>query len=747
MTAQTASSVRPARRTFTGLSLFSGVMGIGFFIAILIVAAAAFELVVGNEAGSGGNSPLRVLLYANIGLIAVLAIVVATRVARRLTGRRFGEPAPRLHLRFVAMFTIAAAIPTILVAVFLGGVLTRGVEYWFGERVSAIVEGAASAAREVVEREANEASEQMRLMALDLSQEGPVDAFSTARIQYVQYLRVQNAGRGFLSSYIVDGQGTVLARAETAESPIFIPPSRRLFELARDGDIGVSTPEQASDEDGAMRALMRLPAYDDAYLYVFLNLDLNVLQRAENAVVELRNAGQREAQLGPIYVLVYLQTAVLIVLGAISLALGAATRIVRPVSNLVGAAERVRKGDLDARVEVKREDDEIATLGLAFNRMTRQLRGQRRELVAAHAQSERRRAFTEAVLAGVTAGVIGLDEENCITLVNRSACALLEREESELVGSPIREVAPALEAAVEAARRRPGDVAELQAELAMSDDSVLSLSVRAAVTSDAGLVLTFDDVSRLVAAQRNAAWRDVARRIAHEIKNPLTPIQLSAERLRRKYRKHVEEHDVETFDRCTDTIVRQVSDIGRMVDEFSSFARMPTPRVEPADMGSMVQSAAFAQRVASPDLKVEFEVPREPVSALCDERLAVQALANILKNAAESVSARCDRDGGKSRPGRIAVTLGQDDGFAVIEVTDNGLGWPTPDRERLTEPYMTTREKGTGLGLAIVKRVMEDHHGRLELDVPDDGTGAIVRLFFPLTPEDVPASAATEIGA
>lgn len=747
MTAQSATPSRASRRTLSPPSLYSSLVGTGFAVSIMILAAAAFQLIFGDEASSGGSSPLRVLLYFNIVIISGLAVGVGTRVARRLTGRRFGEPAPRLHLRFITMFTIAAAIPTILVAVFLGGVLTRGVEFWFGERVSAVVEGAATAAREVVEREAGEASEQMRLMSLDLSQPDAVTAFSNARIQYTQYLRQQTIVRGFRASYIVDGQGTVLARAETPDSPAFIPPSPRLYELARDGDIGVSSPEQANTDDASMRALMQLTAYEDAYLYVFLNIDLSVLQRAENAVVELRNAGQREAQLGPIYILVYLETALLIVLGAISLALGAATRIVRPVSNLVGAAERVRRGDLDARVEVKREDDEIATLGLAFNRMTRQLRGQRRELVASHAQSERRRAFTEAVLAGVTAGVIGLDEDNCVTLVNRSACALLERDEDMLVGHPIAEAAPALLSAVEAARRRPGEVTELQTEIEASDETPLTVSVRAAVTSDAGLVLTFDDISRLVAAQRNAAWRDVARRIAHEIKNPLTPIQLSAERLRRKYRKHVEEHDVETFDRCTDTIVRQVSDIGRMVDEFSSFARMPTPKVEPADMTSMVQSAVFAQRVASPDLKVEFTAPAAPVRALCDERLAVQALANILKNAAESVTARCDRDGGKAQPGRIAVELIIERGFAVIEVCDNGLGWPTPDRERLTEPYMTTREKGTGLGLAIVKRVMEDHQGRLELDVPDDGTGAIVRLFFPLAESDGGAAEPVETGA
>jgi len=245
-------------------------------------------------------------------------------------------------------------------------------------------------------------------------------------------------------------------------------------------------------------------------------------------------------------------------------------------------------------------------------------------------------------------------------------------------------------------------------------------------------VLTFDDVTRLVAAQRNAAWRDVARRIAHEIKNPLTPIQLSAERLRRKYRGEVAEAELDTFDRCIDTIVRQVSDIGRMVDEFSSFARMPAPKMEAADLAEIAQSAVFAQRVASPEIRVTLERPEAPAMVECDSRLSGQALANILKNAAESVAARMEADGAKTA-GHIHVSVRPEEAFAVIEVMDDGLGWPTPDRNRLTEPYMTTREKGTGLGLAIVRRIMEDHGGRLELDErPDAETGAVVRLAFPL---------------
>lgn len=713
-------------------------------MAILVVGWSAFAFLEGDQGGSAGNAFVIPVLIANLVLILGLAGIVGFRVARRFMGRRYGEPAPRLHLRFLAMFAAAAVAPTLLVAVFLGGVLTRGVEYWFGERVSTIVENSATVARETIERETAEALEQMPLMAFDLNQEGPVEGFRSSRIQYVQYLRQQAIVRGFRAAYIIDSNGTVLARAETSEGVTFTPPSARLFELAREeeGDVAVTDSDQATTVGESRRALMQLTAYDDAYLYVYLNVDLSLLRRAQDALDDYRETRDGEVRTRGVFILIYTEAALLILLGAIWLALSAATRVVRPVANLVTAAERVRRGDLDSRVEVKREDDEIAALGRAFNRMTRQLRGQRRELIASHAQAEHRRAFTEAVLAGVSAGVLGLDDEGRITLVNRSACLLLDRDEEQLIGAHLGDVAPELEVTAAEARRRAGYVAERQVELQGSDETVLSLNVRAAMNEDAGLVLTFDDVTRLVAAQRNAAWRDVARRIAHEIKNPLTPIQLSAERLRRKFRDRVEGKDQETFDRCTDTIVRQVSDIGRMVDEFSTFARMPTPNVGPVEMGEMVQEAVFAQRVASPAIKFSFNRPPVPVHADCDARLASQALANILKNASESVVARCDQEGSKGDTGRIVVELLSSGGQVTIEVRDNGLGWPTPDRERLTEPYMTTREKGTGLGLAIVKRVMEDHHGALELDTPEAGRGAIVRLVFPES-TDIQANAET----
>ena len=713
----------------------AALFGMGFVVSLAALTVAAFILL--REGGlTGPNNRIAVaILVGNAVVIAGLAGVVGLRFARRVRARRFGEPTPRLHLRFVALFSIAAAAPALLSALFLGAVISRGVDLWFDDRISTLVDRLESVAFGFYAREAGTASNHVEAMAYDLSQEEPVEAFTTARIQYIRYLSAQAARRGFAAAYVVDSRGTLLARTQFGENEDYVAPSARLFELANEGDVAVSTPSTSAEVIDVMRLLYRLDAYPDAYLFASYPVNIDLFREMGGARRELRDAADQESRIRQTFYLLYLEVAVLLLIGAIWLALTAATRIVTPISRLVSAAERVRRGDLDARVQMGREDDEIAALARAFNRMTRQLRSQRRELIESHAESEKRRAFIEAILAGVRAGVIGVDAEGRVTLINRSAIGMLSPGTEDLIGVNISDVAPELAEIATQARRRPGSVAEAQIDLPADDDQIRHLTVRASMDEEAGLVITFDDVTRLVTAQRNAAWREVARRIAHEIKNPLTPIQLSAERIRRKYRKEITS-DLETFDRCTDTIVRQVSDIGRMVDEFSAFARMPQPKVERVEMANLVKSSVFAQRVASPGIDVTFDYPGEPVHALCDARLAGQALANILKNASESVSSRMDRDGA---PGAVRVKLSAIDGHAVIEVADNGLGWPLPNRERLTEPYMTTREKGTGLGLAIVKRVMEDHNGRLELDVPDAEQGAVVRLVFPLADAADPA--------
>jgi len=711
--------------------------------AVILVAATLIAVSDDPTTAPGaGGSLFYALLAANAVIIAGLSGAALVRIIRQLYSRRARDPAPRLHLRFVTLFGFAAILPAVVMAAFFWVVLGRGVEFWLGEPVRTMVESNADFARDQADERFSEAMFQLRLMATDLQEPGPVEGLSTQRIQFVSYLRTQAVARGFRAAYVIDRQATVLARAEAAGAPPYAAPSAVLWSLVEENSLGASDPVQRTGEPNFVRLLVELPAYGDAYLYVVWYVDVSLLTAAEEALASYRASVERQEQARIAFALVYAEAAALILAGAIWLALGAANNIVRPVGRLVGAAERMRRGDLDVRVEVSREHDEIAALGRAFNRMARQLGAQRTALLEASEDAESRRAFIETVLSGVSAGVLGVTKDGLISLANPSAAQLLGDEPGALVGRDAGEVAAVFSPVMEEARRRQ-EMAERQIDFVTPDGSILHLNARAAAAEDGGLVLTFDDVTRLVAAQRNAAWRDVARRIAHEIKNPLTPIQLSAERLRRKYRGRVEEAQLDTFDRCIDTIVRQVSDIGRMVDEFSSFARMPAPKMAAADLGDIAQDAVFAQRVASPEIRVTLERDGAGPIVECDDRLLGQALANILKNAAESVSARMESDGTKTA-GHIDVAVHATDGLAVIEIIDDGLGWPTPDRNRLTEPYMTTREKGTGLGLAIVRRIMEDHGGRLELDErPDGATGAVVRLAFPLIDADAPQAAET----
>jgi two-component system nitrogen regulation sensor histidine kinase NtrY len=464
-----------------------------------------------------------------------------------------------------------------------------------------------------------------------------------------------------------------------------------------------------SKEEQLFRALLKLDAYEELYLYAVDRGDPAVFTRlieAEQSVLSYREAQDNRERIQAVFALSYIETALLVLVGAAWVGISAARGISAPVGRLVQAADRVAGGDLNARVDTRGDPEEIAVLTRAFNRMTGDLQAQQSALREAREEAESERRFIETVLSRVSAGVVSVNELDKVSAANRQALLLLEAGWPAANGLPLDVVAPEL-AGVAARARETGGDAEEDVDL-VRDGETRRLRARASIADDGGLVLTFDDITRLIAAQRNAAWRDVARRIAHEIKNPLTPIQLSAERLRRRFRREIT-GDLEIFDRCTDTIIRQVGDIGRMVDEFSSFARMPAPRFAPEDAGELLREAVFARRVASPDIEVGMEAVDGPVTVTCDGRLIAQALANVLKNAGEAVAARVTAE--PEHRGRVLARLRLDGSEAVFEVEDNGVGLPTRDRSRLTEPYVTTREKGTGLGLAIVKRVLEGSRG------------------------------------
>ena len=701
------------------------VLGVGYGVAAALTGLAILLAAAPPETGPLGPASQLILTVLGLNLVLIVGLVAAVslRVLELLRARSHDAGA-RLHVRFVFLFAMAAAVPAAVVFLFYGVLVTRGVENWFSARVQTIVENSATVFRSYVEEQNRYMVDHVLPMALDLNREAA--AVQSREQQANQYLGALAAFHAFDAAYIVNRKGEVMARAEPAGAPPFVTPSPRTFDAADEGDISV--PDFAGTD--VMRAVYRLEAYPDAYLYVVRELQKGIvaqLRDAEGTIVSYRDVATNRARIQTIFALSFLETALLVVVGAVWLGLAAANAISAPVARLVQAAGRVAAGDLTARVDADSDPEEIAVLSRAFNSMTHDLQAQQEALKRAGEEAEDRRQFIETVLTEVSAGVIGVDSDGTISVANRQAASLLALPPGSGVGDRLSDIAPEF---VELAAAGRGGEAEEEIEI-VRDRDTRRLRVRAR-QSEGGLVLTFDDVTRLVAAQRNAAWRDVARRIAHEIKNPLTPIQLSAERIRRKYRKDIAESELETFDRCTDTIVRQVGDIGRMVDEFSAFARMPAPKFAKMEAGELMRAAAFARRVASPEVAVEMEEPAADAMLYVDGRMIGQALTNVLKNAAEAIEARKARE--PRLKGRIAVRLVVDPVSVAFEVEDNGVGLPDKDRDRLTEPYVTTREKGTGLGLAIVKRILEDHGGELELTDARSGEGAMAILRLPAAP-------------
>jgi two-component system, NtrC family, nitrogen regulation sensor histidine kinase NtrY len=486
----------------------------------------------------------------------------------------------------------------------------------------------------------------------------------------------------------------------------------------------------------SVAAVVKLRGYDNSYLNIVRPLDPRVvaqLRETQATVSDFANLQARRLGVQLAFALMYTVIALAVLLSAAWLGLNFANRLVAPIRRLIGAANIVSTGNLHVQVPVRRSEGDLAQLGETFNRMTQELRTQRDDIVRARDLIDQRRRFTEAVLAGASAGVIGVDAEGRITILNRSAERLLARSDAEAVGQPLVDIVPELKEILENAQAVGSRMAQGQVTISRQGrDRNLSVRVTTEQSPDGerGYVFTLDDIPELVLAQRTAAWSDIARRIAHEIKNPLTPIQLSAERLRRKYGKSITD-DPAVFQQCTDTIVRQVDDIKRMVDEFSKFARMPKAEISGEDVADTVRQVVFLMRVGNADLDIELELAEDPMPACFDRRLISQALTNIIKNATEAIAAVPHAERGR---GRIRVVAGREGSGIVIDVIDNGIGLPKENRNRLLEPYVTTREKGTGLGLAIVGRILEEHGGGIELHdaarkYPNE-RGAWVQLRF-----------------
>ena len=708
--------------------------------ATLLIAVLALTLGIATFFAFASNllSPDQIvgLVLANLISLLLLAAVLAGNLTRMWVQRRRGAAGARLHVRLVLLFSGVALTPTIVVAVFSAVFFNLGIQHWFAEPVRTGLLESLNVSRGYLEEHRNNIRADALAMAADLSR--AARALNASTDGFSDLLTDQTALRGLTEAVIFEPEtGQIIASSSAILAPVLPPPPGWAVTLAQNGDVV----EFATEDADRVRALVRLDVTPAFMLSISRPVDARILQymhSAEESFALYKRLDENRSGLQITFALIFALLALLVLAAAILIGLVLANQIARPVGGLIAAAEKVRAGDLTVRVPEWPGGDELVGLARAFNRMTGQLGAQRGELLNAYAQLDERRHFTEAVLSGVSAGVIGLDANGAIELPNRAASVLLGRDMRTAIGldlaTAVPEFAPLLIEARASADSRPR-TAEVQIGPSTARRTLLlRIGADAESVHRFGFVATFDDITALQSAQRQAAWADVARRIAHEIKNPLTPIQLSAERLKRRFTKEISS-DPDTFATLADTIVRHVGDIGRMVDEFSSFARMPQPVMQAEDLGRIVRESLVLQRNAHPEIDYITHIPARGPIARCDRRLIGQALTNLLQNAADAIAMR-PGDGG-----RITVTLSTSAAELAIDVADDGLGLPGQDRDRLTEPYVTHKPKGTGLGLAIVKKIMEDHGGRLGLaertatpDWPSAGTtsaGAVASLVLP----------------
>lgn len=685
---------------------------------VAIVALAAFLLRNGARPGTFLEPPLIALLLVSILLPAISLMALYARKVAVRRAERGGLGSGRLHVRLVALFTAIAAVPTVLVAIFASVLFQSGLQFWFSNRARNMLENSVQIARsryqDEVERVANETTTASGNIAEYLHQttiDDPRFALAFAKLQVLN----RGLSEAIIFTYGPDKQIRALALVNPYDRPLSkdIPPAA-IAELQHQPVVPVTS----ADRIGAVTKLDYVP---NSYLYearVFDPQFRDQIQRASDVLRDYRSLLKRSRVNQLRFNAALLLGSLIIVALSILTALKLADRLVRPVGELVSAAGRIETGDFSARVPVRNTEDEVQTLATAFNQMTERLEEQTNELRSANTQLETRRAFMEAVMSSVTAGVIAVDAQHRILLLNRSAESLLDHGEA-IEGKALSAVSPELEEFMH------GQQSEANV-LVTADGIQRTLAVKRVRYQD-GSVLTFDDITDQLTDQRRAAWSDIARRIAHEIKNPLTPIQLAAERLQRRFGGEVSS-DKETFERLTGTIVRQVGDLRRMVDEFSNFARMPKPMFRDENVHEIARQALFLHEVAHPAITFALEPPTGEFRMVCDRRQLAQALTNVVKNGVEAIESRRNRGEHSLAGDRIELKLRQHDALLIIDVLDTGIGLPE-DRERLTEPYMTTRVRGTGLGLAIVKKIVEEHMGEIAfLDRPGGGTH--VRISF-----------------
>jgi two-component system nitrogen regulation sensor histidine kinase NtrY len=703
-----------------------------------ILAVVTF-LVMGPLEQGASSRVLRGVMLLDLVYVIIVAALVFQRVAQMVAARRRRSAGSRLHLRLTGVFTIMALLPTVAVAVFATLSVNMGLEAWFSDRVGRVVDSSVAAAQAYEEEHRRDLITDARALASVINATKQAAVFiDDGDIRQVLSRGQREIQRGLREAFVIDGTGDLRARGERSYLFDYEEPTAEQIAEAREQGVVVIQ----DWDNNEFRALMPLRELPDRYLYVSRNVDGDILNLLDETQETADYYKQRESERGRVlfeFGLLYIGFAIILILASIWLGLWFAERLSRPVGRLTNAARRVGEGDLDVRVREEEGDDEIAMLSTYFNQMTHQLKGQREALLANTRQIERRRRLFDSVLGSVSSGVVGLDAKGRVTFVNRAAERLLDWQENQQSVS-IGVAVPEFGTLFDRLRTAPGGFVQEEIRVARAgrvENLLVRMSTRHSEDGRReGYVVAFDDVTDLVTAQRMAAWGDVARRIAHEIKNPLTPIQLSAERIKRKFSRQLDAEQAQSLEELTDVVVRQTNDLRRIVDEFSKFARMPEPETKEEDLGQILREAVLLQEAGQPEVQFDTNLSHEAMPADVDATMISQALTNLIKNAGEAIESLKEAGAPEGHSPIIRIDSQIDGESAVIRICDNGIGLPE-DRTRLFEPYVTTREKGTGLGLPIVKKIIEEHGGTLDLDhapgFDDDGhRGAMALIRLPL---------------
>ena len=692
-----------------------------------------------GEFGSKLSNILRLILLADGIYLLVVISIVGYAVMRMFAARRAKSAGSRLHMRLSRVFAIVALIPTVLVAVFAVVTLSIGVEGWFSKNVQNVVKSSLSAAEAYKNEQRDDLKIDLSFMSVRLNEYKKSNSFVSDSDLRVQLISIQKLiQRGLKEAYIIDRNANLRSRGELSYLFGYEEPSDEIMKSAELGDL-IIIEDWPNNE---FRSLIRLESFEDKYLYISRTVDgkiLNLLDKTmESAITYNTMESQREKILWS-YGLLYLGFATFVILSSILLGMLFAERLSRPVGRLAGAAQRLGAGDFDVKVIEEKGDDEIAMLSRVFNHMTKQVKRQRDDLIAANDYTERRRRLFDSVLSGVTAGVIGLSSDGNIGFINLAAQKLLNLNSDNHEGKSIQIAVPEFIDLFRLIQKNDNKTQQQEIKLTRAGAiEILLVRISARISENElveGYVITFDDVTNLVSAQRLAAWGDVARRIAHEIKNPLTPIQLSAERLKRKYSPIVGTEDSNLSQYC-DVIIRQTNDLRRIVDEFSKFARMPEPIKRPTNVTKLLKDVILLFQVSSPKISIVLNNLYDDFNVSIDETMINQAFTNLIKNAGEAIESKLNSQPDLKFDPEIRITIDQIMNDLEITIEDNGIGLPNQGRSRLFEPYVTNRENGTGLGLSIVKKIIEEHNGTLELlDASPfsktDSFGAKMRIVFP----------------